>query len=70
MFAKISVSMLQPDLVIMDEFQRFKYLIHQMRIAIGILSESFQTIKTLYCFYLQLHINFTPLWMKSMKLSG
>ena len=27
MFAEISVSMLNPDLVIMDEFQRFKYLI-------------------------------------------
>lgn len=27
MFAEISVDMLQPDLVIMDEFQRFKYLI-------------------------------------------
>ncbi|MBO7451619.1 MAG: hypothetical protein J6U54_14735 [Clostridiales bacterium] len=27
MFAEISVGMLQPDLVIMDEFQRFKYLI-------------------------------------------
>lgn len=27
MFARISISMLNPDLVIMDEFQRFKYLI-------------------------------------------
>lgn len=27
MFAEISVSMLQPDLVIMDEFQRFKFII-------------------------------------------
>ena len=27
MFAEISIGMLQPDLVIMDEFQRFKYLL-------------------------------------------
>ena len=27
MFARISVSMLEPDLVIMDEFQRFKFLL-------------------------------------------
>ena len=28
MFAQISLDKLEPDLVIMDEFQRFKYLIH------------------------------------------
>lgn len=28
LFAKISLDKLEPDLVIMDEFQRFKYLIH------------------------------------------
>ena len=42
MFAKISVSMLQPDLVIMDEFQRFKYLISSDEDSdIGILSRKF-----------------------------
>ncbi|NLM21236.1 MAG: DEAD/DEAH box helicase family protein [Peptococcaceae bacterium] len=42
MFAKISVSMLQPDLVIMDEFQRFKYLIaSDENSEIGILARKF-----------------------------
>lgn len=42
MFAKISVSMLQPDLVIMDEFQRFKYLISSDEDSeIGILARRF-----------------------------
>ena len=33
MFAEISVDMLKPDLVIMDEFQRFKYLIDSEALA-------------------------------------
>ena len=34
MFARISVSMLEPDLVIMDEFQRFKFLLHPMTVSL------------------------------------
>lgn len=41
MFAKISVSMLEPDLVIMDEFQRFKFLISDEESEIGILAKRF-----------------------------
>lgn len=41
MFAKISVSMLEPDLVIMDEFQRFKFLISGEDSEIGILAKRF-----------------------------
>jgi len=42
MFARISVSMLQPDLVIMDEFQRFQFLLHSNDSSeIGILARSF-----------------------------
>ena len=41
MFARISVSMLEPDLVIMDEFQRFKFLLSSDESEIGILSHSF-----------------------------
>ena len=41
MFAKISVSMLEPDLVIMDEFQRFKFLISYEDSEIGILAKRF-----------------------------
>ena len=41
MFARISVSMLKPDLVIMDEFQRFKFLLSSDDSEIGILSHSF-----------------------------
>lgn len=41
MFAKISVSMLEPDLVIMDEFQRFKFLISDEESDIGILAKRF-----------------------------
>lgn len=41
MFAKISVSMLEPDLVIMDEFQRFKFLISDEDSEIGILAKRF-----------------------------
>lgn len=41
MFARISVSMLQPDLVIMDEFQRFKFLLKADDSELGILTQSF-----------------------------
>ena len=37
MFARISVSMLEPDLVIMDEFQRFKFLLSSDDSELGIL---------------------------------
>ena len=38
MFARISVSMLEPDLVIMDEFQRFKFLLSSDDSELGILA--------------------------------
>lgn len=41
MFARVSVSMLEPDLVIMDEFQRFKFLLSSNDSELGILSHSF-----------------------------
>lgn len=42
MFARVSVSMLEPDLVIMDEFQRFKFLLaSENESEIGILANSF-----------------------------
>lgn len=41
MFARISVSMLEPDLVIMDEFQRFKFLLSSDDSDLGILAHSF-----------------------------
>ena len=42
MFAKLSAQMLEPDLVIMDEFQRFKYLISSDEESeIGILAKLF-----------------------------
>lgn len=41
MFARISVSMLEPDLVIMDEFQRFKFLLSSDDSELGILAHSF-----------------------------
>lgn len=41
MFARISVSMLEPDLVIMDEFQRFKFLLSSDDSEFGILAHSF-----------------------------
>ena len=41
MFARISVSMLEPDLVIMDEFQRFKFLLSSDDSDMGILAHSF-----------------------------
>lgn len=43
MFARISVSMLEPDLVIMDEFQRFKFLLSSDDSELGILAHSFLT---------------------------
>ena len=44
MFARISVSMLEPDLVIMDEFQRFKFLLSSDDSELGILAHSFLMI--------------------------
>ena len=42
MFAQISVDLLNPDLVIMDEFQRFKFLINADDLSeTGILSKRF-----------------------------
>ncbi len=42
MFAKISLDKLEPDLVIMDEFQRFKYLLtSDTRSEIGMLANKF-----------------------------
>lgn len=41
MFARISVDMLEPDLVIMDEFQRFKFLLSSDESELGILSKNF-----------------------------
>lgn len=41
MFARVSVSMLEPDLVIMDEFQRFKFLLSSDESELGILAHSF-----------------------------
>lgn len=41
MFARISVSMMEPDLVIMDEFQRFKFLLSSDDSEMGILAHSF-----------------------------
>ena len=41
MFARISVSMLEPDLVIMDEFQRFKFLLSSDDSELGILAHNF-----------------------------
>lgn len=38
---RISVSMLEPDLVIMDEFQRFKFLLSSDDSELGILAHSF-----------------------------
>ncbi len=40
-FAKISLEKLKPDLVIMDEFQRFKYLIQRNDSETGMLAEKF-----------------------------
>lgn len=46
MFARISVQMLEPDLVIMDEFQRFKFLIDSNRdTETGILANQFLNSK-------------------------
>ncbi len=41
MFARISVSMMEPDLVIMDEFQRFKFLLSSNDSEMEILAHSF-----------------------------
>lgn len=41
MFARISVSMMEPDLVIMDEFQRFKFLLSSDESELGILAHRF-----------------------------
>lgn len=41
MFARISVSMFEPDLVIMDEFQRFKFLLSSDDSELGILAHRF-----------------------------
>lgn len=41
MFARVSVSMIQPDLVIMDEFQRFKFLLSADDSEMGILAGNF-----------------------------
>lgn len=44
MFARVSVSMLEPDLVIMDEFQRFKFLLSskdRQDSELGLLVQSF-----------------------------
>ncbi len=41
MFARISVSMMKPDLVIMDEFQRFKFLLSSDDSEMGILAHNF-----------------------------
>ncbi len=41
MFARVSVSMMEPDLVIMDEFQRFKFLLSSDDSEMGILAHSF-----------------------------
>lgn len=41
MFANISVGMLNPDFVIMDEFQRFKFLIQDNDTETGILANKF-----------------------------
>ena len=49
MFAEISVDMLQPDLVIMDEFQRFKYLIDSeaQETETGVIARKFFETKNL-----------------------
>lgn len=49
MFAEISVRMLQPDLVIMDEFQRFKYLIDSttQETEAGVIAKKFFETKDL-----------------------
>ncbi len=49
MFAQISVDMLQPDLVIMDEFQRFKSLIDSEELATenGVIAKKFFETKGL-----------------------
>lgn len=49
MFAEISVDMLQPDLVIMDEFQRFKYLIdsESQETETGVIARKFFETKNL-----------------------
>lgn len=41
MFARISTSMLEPDLVIMDEFQRFKFLLSSDESEMSILADRF-----------------------------
>lgn len=41
MFARISTEMLNPDLVIMDEFQRFKFLLSDEESETGILAKKF-----------------------------
>jgi hypothetical protein len=41
MFARISVAQMQPDLVIMDEFQRFKSLLSEDDSEMGILAKKF-----------------------------
>ncbi len=47
MFAQISLDKLEPDLVIMDEFQRFKYLIHSdSETETGMLAAKFFNAKT------------------------
>lgn len=49
MFAEISVSMLQPDLVIMDEFQRFKFLLSSDENSdTGILAKKFMHSKDIH----------------------
>lgn len=49
MFAEISVDMLRPDLVIMDEFQRFKYLIdsESQETETGVIAKKFFGTKDL-----------------------
>lgn len=49
MFAELSVDMLQPDLVIMDEFQRFKFLIDSeaQESETGVISKKFFSTKGL-----------------------
>ncbi|MBR5074415.1 MAG: DEAD/DEAH box helicase family protein, partial [Bacteroidales bacterium] len=46
LFAEISVSYLNPDLVIMDEFQRFRFLIENQDMDSKLLTEKFLTNKS------------------------
>ena len=71
MFARISVSMLEPDLVIMDEFQRFEnFFCHLMTVNLASLHIVFLADMIQECFCCQQHhINCILRLKRLMKIS-